>query len=108
MKTTPGRYGDFLFGTPEFDVRFDALAVSLTLHASGAPITDPPIYEATGEIAVRVAAALIVLHRRHDLAGRVISRMMRGRGAPAWNEAAGGWYRCGKHVLQRPASQEAA
>jgi hypothetical protein len=55
MRTTPGRYGDFLFGTPEFDVRFDALHATLSLHASGAPITDPPIYEAAGEIAVRWA-----------------------------------------------------
>lgn len=101
------RCATFLFGTPMADVRFDPLTETLTIS----PPTVRPGQRAQGGItltgpdATRTAAALIVALTRQQ-AGEVLRNLLEPpMWQGAWNVAAGGWYRQGRHMVQRPETQ---
>lgn len=100
MRRQRGVYSQFLFGTPEFDVRYRRVDKALSIHRAGVPPSQPPVIFVVGDLGEKTAAMLLVLKMRQDLTPM---EELFGPFGCAWNETMSAWYRCGRRMLEKPA-----
>lgn len=98
-------YGPIVFGCagrPPIDVRWNARTRVVVVEARGDPTSR---YTFDGEDGMYVIAALAVAHRRGRMWDAVCAILDPFHQEPAWLQAAGEYYRCGRLLLERPAWQ---
>ncbi len=108
--STAARYradnGPVVFGCmscdPPLDVRWNKLTGAVVVEVRGDPSAS---YRFDGEDGLYVLAALVVAHRRGRMWEAVCDILDPFKERPAWLEAAGEFYRCGRLLLERPSWQ---